>query len=251
MFSRIHDKLGTAGLLIAIVALVAALAGTAIAAVGLNPQQKKEVKKIAKKFAGEQGPPGPAGPAGAKGDTGAPGASGKDGVGVIASNVPKGAGDCSGEGGSKFVTGGVTTFACNGEGAEAEGPQTVLNAGETETGLWSYAAKEVISTFMTISFPLRVEPAPEFNWIGPSKPSTADCPGSYSDPQAAPGELCVYAKEAVSSGEGEDHHPNGLTTGSVGGEWTTDPTSGVVAEFPIESGQEGYGFGSWAVTAEE
>ncbi|HVV72142.1 MAG TPA: hypothetical protein VHI52_11700 [Verrucomicrobiae bacterium] len=55
---RIHQKLGTAGLIVAIVALVAALAGGAYAAGGgLSGKQKKEVTKIAQveaeKFAGD------------------------------------------------------------------------------------------------------------------------------------------------------------------------------------------------------
>ena len=44
MFSKLHERLGTAGFVVAIVALVAALAGTAFAAAGLNGKQKKEVK---------------------------------------------------------------------------------------------------------------------------------------------------------------------------------------------------------------
>jgi hypothetical protein len=56
MISRIHSKLGTAGLVVALVALVVALTGVAFAASGLNSKQKKEVKKIAKQFAGKQGP---------------------------------------------------------------------------------------------------------------------------------------------------------------------------------------------------
>lgn len=75
MFSRLHNRLGTAGFVIAIVALVAAVAGTAFAATGLNSKQKKEVRKIARSEAN----PGPMGPAGAAGLNGAPGAPGPEG----------------------------------------------------------------------------------------------------------------------------------------------------------------------------
>ena len=59
MIERIHQKLGTAGFVIAIVALIAALGGTALAAAKLNGTQKKEVEKIAKKYAGKPGAAGP------------------------------------------------------------------------------------------------------------------------------------------------------------------------------------------------
>lgn len=76
MFSRLHNRLGTAGFVVAIVALVAAVAGTAFAATGLNNKQKKEVKKIAKSVVQQ----GPAGPAGANGANGAAGAAGPEGA---------------------------------------------------------------------------------------------------------------------------------------------------------------------------
>ena len=72
MFSRMHNKLGTAGLLVAIVALVFAMVGGAYAAKGaLTGKQKKEVTKIAKKYAGKPGAQGPQGPAGLVGPKGA------------------------------------------------------------------------------------------------------------------------------------------------------------------------------------
>ena len=43
MFAKLHNRFGTAGLVVAVVALIAALAGTAIAAGGLNAKQKKEL----------------------------------------------------------------------------------------------------------------------------------------------------------------------------------------------------------------
>ena len=72
MFSRMHNKLGTAGLLVAIVALVFAMVGGAYAAKGaLTGKQKKEVEKIAKKYAGKPGAQGPQGAAGLVGPKGA------------------------------------------------------------------------------------------------------------------------------------------------------------------------------------
>jgi hypothetical protein len=83
MMSKLHDRLGTAGFVIALIALVAALGGGAYAASGgLTGKQKKEVEKIAKKYAGKPGAEGKQGPAGAggpKGDAGAAGATGTSG----------------------------------------------------------------------------------------------------------------------------------------------------------------------------
>lgn len=175
MFSRIHNKLGTAGLVVAIVALVAALGGTAFAMTGLNSKQKKEVTTIAKKFAGKPGPAGPAGPqgpAGAPGANGAKGATGSQGIqgiqgiqgepgptgptgpegplgpegpkgaSIVAETEAKGTEKCEGLGGSKFHAEGSVTnvFACNGQTGFTE----VLPKGKTETG-----ALEIANTTIT------------------------------------------------------------------------------------------------------
>jgi collagen triple helix repeat protein len=251
MFHRIHNKLGTAGLVVAVVALVAALAGTALAAAGLNSTQKKEVKKLVKQYSkpgktGAAGPAGPAGPAGAAGKDGArgpagtpgaPGAPGKDGV--------------DGEDG-----------ACS-----ASIPTCVLPSGATLTGTWSFIARGeesfetevggVTSThtfgveeaLVNISFPLRVVPTPEEfiaseNWIAPGEPATAQCPGSFSEPKAAPGEICLYAKHIENAGKNATHEPQNE------GFYETDRQSGFTAGFALEAGKQGYGNGTWAVTAQ-
>jgi collagen triple helix repeat protein len=212
MLSRIHNKLGTAGLVVAIVALVAALAGTAIAAAGLNGKQKKEVKKIAKKFAGKPGAAGatgPAGPQGPKGDKGDTGAAGKDGTNgtngtngangksVITEPESTGTANCEGLGGAKFHTegSGANTFACNGETGFTE----TLPQGETETGTWGVAVKpteiglsgkpEQIQ-LASASFNIPLSEAPEA--LVYNLPETTDCPGTVAEPKAAAGKLCVY-----------------------------------------------------------
>lgn len=163
MFSRIHEKLGTAGFIIAIVALVAALSGGAYAAKsGLSGKEKKEVQKIAKKeatkFAGKPGangaagPAGPVGPAGANGKDGSngtngtPGAAGKSVVSSVFTVEDEENGNPAGEpcelnGGIQMeVEGsGVKSFVCNGEEGEPGSPWTVggLPTGATERGTWS------------------------------------------------------------------------------------------------------------------
>lgn len=83
LFSKIHERLGTAGFVLAIIALVMAMTGAAIAK--LNGSEKKEVAKIVKKEVKKAikklppGPPGSPGPAGANGKDGAAGPAGPAG----------------------------------------------------------------------------------------------------------------------------------------------------------------------------
>ncbi len=211
MFSRIHNKLGSAGLIVAIVALVAALTGSAFAAGVFTKKQEKQIIKIAKKYAGKQGPqgiPGPQGPAGATGKEGARGPEGPEGeVGL--------------------------------EGPP--GPTTaVLPPGETETGIWSFTNIEVISAFSTITYGLRLEEEATPHWIpAPGVSSDPDCPGNAGEPKAEPGELCVYAIETGNIGT-----PNFSAGNQV------DTESGQTMEFVLNNKEnEAYGRGSFAVTA--
>ncbi|MGN6202677.1 MAG: hypothetical protein ACTHNY_09760 [Solirubrobacterales bacterium] len=161
MLKRIHNKLGTAGLLVAVVALIAAVAGTAFAAGGLTKKQEKQVIKIAKKYAGKPGAQGP------KGDTGPAGAQG-----------PKGD---VGPNGDKGDTGS--------QGPEGPpGPtETELPVGKTMRGVWSFLGKGQPEYWVNISFPLRL-PAGVVKGDGPTQ-----CPGSASNPEAARGFYCIYA----------------------------------------------------------
>jgi hypothetical protein len=226
MISRLHEKLGTAGLVVAIVALVAALGGTAFAAVDtLSSKEKKEVKKIAKKFAGKPGAPGapgpagPAGPAGAKGATGATGATGPVGP--------------AGPEGSPWTIGGV------------------LPAGETLVGHWGYGLQGEGLTVAPISFviPYPDDEGPELHFVkfaeveGETAP--AECGGSVANPEAAPGHLCVYEMKVG------DVNPGNYEEGM------SDPPSSVIGGGPDSAGvslffsgsQFQFSAGTWAVTA--
>ncbi len=244
MVSRIHERLGTAGFVIAILALITALGGTAIAAVGLNGKQKKEVTKIAKKYAGkngQDGAPGAAGPQGPKGDDGGKGVAGSEGK--QGEQGPPGA---HGEDGACSI---------------AE-PVCLLPAGATVTGDWSFIVPAggaetngAEAAFVTANFPLQATSPPEFRWIGKEEwlepgdepfDATA-CPGSVSEPAAAPGLVCFYAGDVFNAGTGNRRAP------CVGPEtYTGDRNSGVTVLFCIKNAaNEAYGWGSWAATAEE
>lgn len=274
MFSRIHEKLGTAGFVLAIVALVAAMSGGAYAAAkGLSGKEKKEVSKIAqteaKKFA-KQGPQGPVGPPGSpggqgakgdRGDKGDSGEPGKAGESVKMTTLQEGNPECE-FGGAKFEVGGQTSKACSGEPGEPgeTGFSKTLPPGETETGFWTTSPNAELfgkpTTTANISFNIPLEagvtPSAVFNDVGFSGGGTGDCPGTAEHPEAAAGKLCVYTsgtieETLVSAPIG--HAPAFFAGGSnlTSPEGTTmywnELLSG--AEFPAKT----FAIGTFAVTA--
>jgi hypothetical protein len=176
MYRRLHERFGTAGIVVAVIALVAALGGTALAASGtLTGKQKKEVEKIAKKYAGKPGAPGAAGANGtngANGKDGAPGSPGsagspgKDGKSVALSNS---AGFCGAGGISVEVEGTPASKKeiCNGEPGEEGSPWTdggTLPPGATETGSWVVTGQQGTRVTAPISLPIPMALAlDEFN----------------------------------------------------------------------------------------
>lgn len=233
MISRIHSKLGTAGLVVAIVALVVALTGVAVAATGLNSKQKKEVKNIAKQYAGK---PGAQGPAGAKGDTGAkgdPGAKGDQGIQGI-----------QGKQGNQGVPG--EDGACS----EAN-PSCVLPSGATETGTWLLGTDDGPSG-VPLSFNLQLAEAPEaLHYVnaaglervfvpgeGIKNVTAVTCLGSAEEPTAPAGHVCVYAEEEELAAL-----PGYVPIGALRKLYTT----GATFFFSLEPGD--FAVGTWAVTA--
>lgn len=214
MFSKLHERLGTAGLVVAVIALIAALTGTAFAAAGLNSKQKKEVKKIAKQFAGKQGPVGPKGdtgapgPAGAKGDKGDPGSPGAAGKGVVLSSTAPG---CSEGGVSVEVEGNTASKkqVCNGEEGAAGDPgepwtpESQLPSSATLTGAFSASASALGPFRTTISFPVQLAAELDKDHVksvtaagkefsGGAFVDPTICTGSVDAPTAPAGYLCTY-----------------------------------------------------------
>ena len=244
MFKRIHQKLGTAGFVIAIVALVAALGGTAFAAAKLNGTQKKEVEKIAKKYAGKpgaNGAPGPVGPAGPKGDTGAAGANGSNGA--------------SGATGAKGTTGAT--------GATGQtGFTETLPPGKTETGNWiiAQAALKYREPAGEISFPIPLSaPSTKVVYLTQSQTENSvttpieGCELDVNDiaatPVAPPGVLCVFTRdESIGEVNSITAFPSASASEPVG----DAPTGAYIVGTPLEYEGELGLFelaGTWAVTA--
>jgi hypothetical protein len=218
MISQIHQKLGTAGFIVAIVALIAALGGVAYAAQGLNSTQKKEVKKIAKKFAGKPGAPGPEGKQGPEGKPGAEGKEGKQGTQGIPGEEGK-----EGPEGSPWTAGGT------------------LPSGKTETGNWAYGfanEKEVgVPQFVSLSFNIPLATiSEEVHYVKQAEAAPAGCTGgTAAEPKADPGNLCIYALEEA----------NVIFVPS-GGLPHPDTSGALIGIFP--SATNAVAFGSWAVT---
>ncbi len=157
---------------------------------------------------GSQGPAGPQGPAGANGADGANGANGTSVTSAAAS-----ASECGKGGGTAFTSASGTSKVCNGtEGKKGE-TGAPWPAGGTlpekaiEKGTWSllYAATEADQPMSSaISFTIPLEAEPEAHYIdreeqgksgGPTAPAIKEgkCSGTAEDPEAAPGNLCVFA----------------------------------------------------------
>jgi hypothetical protein len=110
------------------------------------------------------------------------------------------------------------------------------------SGDWNIAEKGAAYAFVSVSYLLKVAGEPHFNFIneaGEAKlGSTANCDGSAVEPKAAPGNVCVYTS-----------FEQNLTTPEFEAFATADYHSGKGWAFPVPSGEEVIGIGSWAVTA--
>jgi hypothetical protein len=265
LYRRLHDRFGAAGVTLGVIALILALGGTALAAKGaLTGKQKKEVEKIAKKYAGKPGAPGAQGPAGAngkdgaKGDKGDPGTNGTNGTngtpGTAGAKgksieVLTGAAGCGAAGGSTVQVEGEPATAkevCNGEEGPAGPTETTLPPGKTETGVWGARGPEGLSSLLVfISFPLRLPSEPTFHFIECSFTCTPtpECPSTLvKEPEAAPGQLCVYMTEGL--------NVNVEVPPSTVGQINPDPRSGKGMRFPSKEEESGETvLGTYAVTA--
>jgi collagen type I alpha len=245
MISKLHDRLGTAGLVVAVVALVAALAGTAIAATGLNSTQKKEVKKIAKQFAGKRGPKGAAGPAGPAGPAGAKGDKGDKGDnGTPGSPGATGATGPTGKTGVTGVTGATGTTGATG----VSGFTDTLPSGKTETGTWVTQGTGESLAAISFNIPLAADISEtNVKLVEDGATPPAECDNgagtapSAGNPEADPGFLCIF--EGAST-EGftllATFKPEAGFSGGAG-------KTGAILD--VESATFSQGGGSFAVTA--
>jgi hypothetical protein len=275
MFSKLHNRLGTAGLVVAVVALVAALAGTAFAAAGLNSKQKKEVKSIAKTFAGKNGAPGAAGAPGSNGKDGANGKDGTNGTNGTSATTASFAGvkgSCT-EGGVEVKSASPAALVCNGKEGSPWTETGSLPTGNTETGTWAVAnngtfpVKTLNTVALSFSIPLGAKIAGghehfinsdnkevvlnESTFVLEEKTSTT-CLGTAAAPSAEPGNLCVYAGflQGASAFGGSFLNPEtGVSDPIHNGAAVESALTGAILQLEVQAETAPKAFGTWAVTA--
>lgn len=161
-----------------------------------------------------------------------------DGIAVATSatvDVTTGAGTWSDE----FGNSGTLVFS-------PAAPPTGAPRGVTLSGVWGMllnatAAGQLDAQAMSFGRTLSASPAfVPANVIPPTGPATANCPGSYDEPRAAPGQLCLY--------EGQRLNVNLVTVSSA--KFTTlDSTDRNGAAVGIRATAAGVAIssGKWAV----
>jgi hypothetical protein len=176
---------------------------------------------------GIPGPEGPKGDAGGKGDTGAQGLRGEKGD--------------RGDMGQKGATG---TTGSQGDKGDPGPLLTVLPSGATQFGNY-YALNNPAPTGQfaidVISYQFPLPSVPADHYLAPGAAPTTECPGSFNDPKAAPGQLCVYSEARA----------NVQTTYSSDGMSFDKKDRYGFAVNITSSGSASvfYDVGSWAVTA--
>jgi hypothetical protein len=150
-------------------------------------------------------------------------------------------------GGSEFSSASGKTYACNGQ----TGFTSTLPKGDTETGAWALQSSKVtespetVFTAISFSIPLLVSFDEQHAlFVEPgSSAHEAECPGSAANPKATPGNLCVYAQKVTKLSL--------IAVGPAAGELGEGgaSTSGALILMSTTPGEEGFAYGTWAVTA--
>jgi hypothetical protein len=214
----VHEKLGTAGLIVACIALVFAMLGGAYAATASKQHSKKAKAgkrgpRGPKGATGAQGPIGAVGPQGPKGDpgakgdkgdpgekgdTGEQGIAGEDGKSPVRTKIEPTEEGCEENGGYLYEvegSGEEPAEVCNGKEGSPWTAGGTLPAGANETGTWYVEGRGGAKGRTAISFPIHVSGSVDptnIHIFGQAGFSTF-CGGAVYRPAAiAPGALCIF-----------------------------------------------------------
>jgi hypothetical protein len=219
---------------------------------------------------GPAGPAGPTGPAGGTGPQGTPGSNGSNGEngkeGVSPSGTefkaPTNKGPCTEKQGGVEFKGANTTSACNGKEGSPWTAGGTLPKNSTEKGEWSLSEivpePNLLATTISFTIPLagtleetHTHFISEHEGEGEAHPAAAitsgECKGTYVNPVAASGQLCVFVAfwENAEPPAALQLAPDisGLNNQPVGAERT-----GAQLTIVVPAAGRVYASGSWAVT---
>jgi hypothetical protein len=283
MFSWIRRRCSYANV-VATFALFFAMTGGALAAGHYLITSTKQIKpSVLKSLAGKAGPAGPAGTAGAVGAKGESGASGTGTPGVEGhegkegKEGPKGKEGKEGPEGKEGLPGvihpGETLasgasetgmWAASGSGdrgglcvPEAEGAPVITREGGSSGCPTGYTLEELGSLAVgAISFTIPLA-APlgehEVSYVAYQGHVAGHCEGSFEEPTAEPGNLCVYEGPDRLNALGGVVEPDLADVGNGSGALKTGAIVVAIPENPSGGGivheEPVFASGSWAVTA--
>jgi hypothetical protein len=145
----------------------------------------------------------------------------------------------SGTNGASGASGAAGASGSNGANGTT-GFTSTLPPGKTEVGTWATDIGTESSTplYVPISFNIPLEENVGVSIMDAKAPPTDECPGTAADPQAAPGNLCIYAGQLLGGTlfQFDPGIANRNTYGTIVGVKRT--ASSTLA------------YGTWAVTAE-
>lgn len=250
-------------------ALVFAMSGGAYAAKRYLITSTKQISpKVLQALKGDRGAQGPAGAAGVAGAQGVPGPKGDPGA--AGSQGPAGPKGETGAQGAQGPAGPKGSTGAAGPQGSAGSPWTAggtLPSGATETGSWSQSflansvGLQTLGVFIPItwSIPLSADlDSGHIHYIAPGAAAPPACeepnhPGeaSVSNPEATPGNLCVYAGQILNATVGGDES----ITAASGASASASAVGAVLRVLPAEqfnygldNTYPGFALGSFAVT---